>query len=181
MKKIISISAVIMLFVITACNEQKKVSPANTQADAQVTSSEQKNLETAKQLWAFWNGGDTNSLKAIAIPGVKRHVNGILTSSEVSGIIAAYVGFKTAIPDLNFTYDLVVKGNKVYSKWVGKGTNTGMFGPYSPSGKPSVTNGLTESTFNDEGKLIKEDVYYDPYSYEEGIGFKKIAPAAKKQ
>ena len=55
-----------------------------------------------------------------------------------------------------------------------------MFGKYSPSGKPSVTNGFTEYTYNDEGKLIQEDAYYDPYSYEEVIGFKLIPPPTKK-
>lgn len=180
MRKIISISVLIILFGIAACNEQKKELVSNTQADAQVNSSEQKNLETAKQVWKVWNGGDTNSLKAISIPALTRHANGVLASSDLSGYIATCVGFRTGVPDLNFTYDLIAKGNKVYSKWIAKGTNTGMFGTYSPSGKPLVTNGFTEYTYNDDGKLIQEDAYYDPYSYEEVVGFKLIPPAAKK-
>ena len=88
MKKIISISVVIMLFGITACNEQKKESLSDTQADAQVNSSEQKNLETAKQVWKVWNGGDTNSFKSIAIPALIRHANGVLASNDLSGYIA---------------------------------------------------------------------------------------------
>lgn len=180
MRNIINISVVIMLFGITACNEQKKESPSNTQADAQVNSAEQKNLETAKQVWKVWNGGDTNTLKAIAIPALTRHANGVLASSDLQGYTATWAAFRTAIPDMNFTFDLVAKGNKVYSKWIAKGTNTGMFGTFSPSGKPIVTNGFTEYTYNAEGKLIQEDAYYDPYSYEEAIGFKLVPPSAKK-
>jgi hypothetical protein len=126
-------SVAIFLFGITACNEQKKESPSNSQSDVQSNSSEQKNLETAKQVWKVWNGGDTNSFKAIAIPALTRHANGVLASSDLSGYIGTWVAFEQVFLDLNFTYDLVAKGNKVFSKWTAKGTNTGMFGTYSPS------------------------------------------------
>lgn len=92
------------------------------------------------------NGGDTNLLKSIVIQILIRHANGVLASNNLSGYIATCVIFRTGIPDLNFTENLVAKVNKVYSKWTAKGTNTGMFGKFPPLDKPSITNSFTEYT-----------------------------------
>ena len=162
MKKLASISLLFLLFVITSCNDQKKDTQSNVQVYAQTNPVEQKIMETTKQIFKAWNDGDTNLVKANTVEKFEHYSNGVLTSGDQSGFAGLIKFFKTAYPDLNFTYDIVVvKGNKTYVKWTGKGNNTGMSGTKPPTGKAMVFNGFSIYTFNEEGKATQEDGYFD--------------------
>ncbi len=85
--------------------------------------------------------------------------------------------FRTALPDIHFTYEIVaLTDNKTLTKWTAKGTNTGNFGDQPATGKPSVTHGFTILTFNEEGKAISEEAYFDTMSYLGAWGYTLSAP-----
>ena len=177
MKQITSYS-VLFLLVLISCNNQKQES--KPEGDSTKTSKEQKILENTKIHYEAWNKLDTTLMKTVTIEKITRYANGKLASSDQTGLAATMNYFKTAMPDFTLTTgDLIINDNKSYTKWIVKGTNTGMFGKNPPTGKSGETNGFTILTFNDEGKVTKEEAYFDQLSYLEAWGYTVTPPKTK--
>ena len=177
MKKITSYS-VLFLLVLISCNNQKQES--KPEGDSTKTSREQKILENTRTHYEAWNKLDTNLMKTVTIEKITRYANGKLASSDQTGLATTMNYFKTAIPDFTLTPgDIIINDNKSYTKWIVKGTNTGMFGNNPPTGKSSETNGLTILTFNDEGKVTQEEAYFYQLSYLEAWGYTVTPPKTK--
>ena len=143
--------------------------PVNT-ANAQAL--EEKIIATNRALYAAWNSGDAAIMEANMTAGFSRKQNGEESTNNREEYIGLMKMFKTAIPDITFTYELVaVSENKTLTKWTAKGTNSGMFGDQPATGKSSVTHGFTIMTYNDEGKAILEEAYMDQLSYLQAWGY----------
>lgn len=139
-----------------------------------------KIIATNEALFAAWNSGDTAIFEANLTADFSRKQNGEESTNNREEYIGLMKMFRTAIPDINFTYELVaVSGNKTLSKWTATGTNSGMFGDQPATGKSSVTHGFTINTYNDEGKAILEEAYMDQLSYLLAWGYTLTPPIAE--
>ena len=113
------------------------------EGDATRTSKEQQILENTKTHFEGWNKTDADLMKTVTIEKITRYANGKLASSDQEGLAATMNFFKTALPDFTLTPgDIIINGNKSYTKWIVKGTNTGMFGDNQPTGKTMETHGI---------------------------------------
>ncbi len=167
--------SVLAMVLFVSCNQQKK--EVENQAETKQKVFEEKISATNDALFAAWNTGDAAIMEANLTPDFIRKQNGEESSKNREEYIGLMKTFRTAIPDMKFTYELMdVKGNKTFSKWTAKGTNTGMFGDQPATGKPSVTHGFTILTYNDEGKAISEEAYMDQLSYLQAWGYTLTPP-----
>lgn len=172
LSKISVLSMLLLLFV--SCNEKQTNS---TSADADQKAFEEKITATNQKLFAGWNSGDLDLFEANLAEDCTRTQNGEQGPKNREEYIQLMQMFRTAIPDLKFTYELVaIEGNKTFSKWTGRGTNTGMFGDQPVTGKSSVTHGFTILTYNDEGKAIMEEAYMDQLTYLQAWGYSLVPP-----
>lgn len=173
-----SLSKIMLLFLtvalFTSCNQQK------TEVDSNQKAMEEKIVAANDALFAAWNTGDSAIMIANITEDFTRKQNGEPSANNRQEYINLMKFFRTAIPDMNFTFELVaVDGNRTFTKWTTKGNNTGMFGDQPATGKSSVTHGFTILTYNDEGKAVSEEAYFDQMSYLEDWGY-TLTPPAKK-
>ncbi len=142
-----------------------------------MTRQEQRMQETNANMFKAWNDQNFDLMRSISVPGMTTYLNGDQTSADQSGYEEFMNLFLTAIPDLKFTLgNNVFTGNKSYTEWTSNGTNTGNFQSAPPTGKQHVTKGITIATYNDEGKITREDIYFDNLSYLEAWGYELSPP-----
>ena len=166
---------VFTIVLLTACNQQKN--DVNTEAETEQKVIEEKIVAANEALFAAWNSGDAAVMEANLAADFSRKQNGEPSAKSREEYIDLMKFFRTAIPDMTFTYEVVaVNGNKTLTKWTTKGTNTGMFGDQPATGKSSVTHGFTILTYNDEGKAISEEAYFDQLSYLQAWGYTLTPP-----
>ncbi|MFC4720939.1 ester cyclase [Geojedonia litorea] len=169
---------VLTMVVLASCNQQKN--DVKTEAEIKQQALEEQMTAANEALFVAWNSGDTSIVEANMVAEFTRKQNGEPDAKRRDDYIGLINTFRTAIPDITFTYELVtIVGNKTISKWTAKGTNTGMFGDQPPTGKSSVTHGLTIFTFNDEGKVVSEEAYFDQLSYLQQWGYTLVPPATE--
>ena len=176
MKTLSKITLLVFTVVLLAsCNQQKN--DVKTEAETKQKALEEKIVATNEALFAAWNSGDAASMEENLTADFSRKQNGEPSAKNREEYIGLMKFFRTAIPEMTFTHELVaVNGNKTLSKWTTTGTNTGMFGDQPATGKSSVTHGFTILTYNDEGKAIAEEVYFDQLSYLQAWGYKLTPP-----
>ncbi|MEZ5008083.1 MAG: ester cyclase [Chitinophagales bacterium] len=161
-----------------SCNQENTT--IESEADTQQKALEEKILATNEALFGAWNSGDAAIMEANLAPNFNRKQNGEPSAQNPKEYVDLMTFFRTAIPDMTFEYELVgVVGNKTITKWTTTGTNTGMYGDQPATGQPSVTHGLTILTYNDEGKAIGEEAYFDQLSYMEDWGYTLTPPTAE--
>ena len=166
------------LGLLLSCNQP--TNDAESEAAAQQEALEDKMIATNEALFTAWNTGDASIMEANLTEDFSRKENGDQAQNNRKEYIELMQSFRTAIPDMNFTHELVaVEGNKTLTKWTTKGTNTGMFGEQPPTGKSSVTHGFTIISYNDEGKATSEEAYFNPLSYLEAWGYTLTPPTAE--
>lgn len=150
------------------------------EGDVTGASKGQQILENTKTHYEAWNKTDADLMKTVTIEKITRHANGKLATADQAGLAATFNFFKTAVPDFTLTPgDIIIKGDKSYTKWVVKGTNTGMFGDNQPTGKTMETHGLSILSFDDNGKVTQEEAYFDQLSFLEPWGYTVTPPAVK--
>jgi predicted ester cyclase len=151
---------------------------AGGDAGGESSAREQQLLAVHAQLIEAWNNNDTELLYANSVENLERFGNGVLEAgnqAEYAGLMAA---FHTAIPDFSITAsDPFVRGDQAYIRWTAEGTNTGMFNENPPTGKSSVTHGFSIFTYNAEGKVIKEEAFFDNLGYLTAWGYTLTPPA----
>ena len=68
-------------------------------------------------------------------------------------------------------------GNTVVARFTARGTNDGSFGPFSPTGREMRFDVCEILEFDDQGKIVGGDAYYDQFSILTQLGHVE-APAA---
>ena len=63
------------------------------------------------------------------------------------------------------------KNNRVFIKWTFTGTNTGVFGESPATGKKVKILGFSSVLLNTEGKIVKEDVFYNELDLLQQLGY----------
>lgn len=109
-----------------------------------------------------WNAHMIDNLKSLSIENLIRTANGANQASNINEYEAMMKMFITAFSDFKVTLNkAVVKDNKVYINWTCTGTNDGVFMDNPATGKKVVNHGFSVWSFNGDGKIIREDAFYD--------------------
>src|SRR5438128_10733553 len=91
-----------------------------------------------------WSRGDMSAIEAVIAPDYAVHdPNPPGRAGGVEGEKQTVRMYRTAFPDLTFTIeDLVAEGDKVVSRFTGRGTHRGELMGVPPSGKQVVVSGI---------------------------------------
>jgi steroid delta-isomerase-like uncharacterized protein len=164
-----------LLFLLNSCKGKQE--DQNRKIAIKEQALEQSMITASEKYLKAWNENDMDLIRTITMNDFVRKANGEITSPDQRGIEGVMQYWHTAIPDLKITLDqLVVKDGKSYTSWTCTGTNTGNFGETPPTGKKIKTTGFTVLTFNEDGKIMKEDAYYDLLGMVEGWGYTLTPP-----
>lgn len=127
---------------------------------------------TCQQTWIDGlNRGDVSVAdKVFAQDGVI-HINGSPDPNlSVAGFKQMMVGLLTAFPDLRIAIeDQIVAGDKVATRWVAEGTNSGPFGPVPPTGRRVRVDGLILDRVAD-GKIAERWEQWDQAGMMQQLG-----------
>ena len=124
-----------------------------------------------------WNKKDMDSLRLVADEGYVRRLNGIEVAININELEANMNIFFMGFPDLEIRIDKsIIKDSLLFAKWTFKGTNTGVFGESPATGKSIVVHGFSELIFDTQGKIKKEDVYYNELELLQQLGYSLNPP-----
>lgn len=175
MGKLIFLLLLISFLAASACKDQKPEHVPNSLPTEMPM--EETLKEVSKNYLLAWSGNDTSLLKEIAIRNIVRNVNGDITTSSHKELIKAMKFWHTALPDFKVVEkEIIIEGNRAYVNWTSTGTNTGMFGEMTPTGKKSNTEGFSILTFDDSGQLLHENAYYDLLGVMQDWGYSVSPP-----
>jgi len=119
-----------------------------------------------------WNFKNMDSLRSVSVDTMIRHLNGIQVASNQNEMEANMNIFFKGFPDLKVSIlNSTIKDNQLFAHWTFKGTNTGIFGEAPATGKSIIVSGYSELSFNTEGKIIQEDVYYNELQLLQQLGY----------
>ncbi len=86
------------------------------------------------------------------------------------GVRAFISMYRTAFPDVHLAVeDLVAQGDKVVTRWVGRGTHRGELMGLAPTGRPAVITGITIDRYAN-GKLVESWANWDTLGLMQQIG-----------
>lgn len=139
----------------------------------------QKQMAQQVRTWvdSCWNQRNFKALEALTSATSTRLMNGVKVAEGPAELEAHLQLFFTAFPDLVITTDEVhFTDDLAFFQWNARGTNTGVFGEVAPTGKRVNINGLSHLSFSEEGKIVKEIVYYNELELLQQLGYTLIPP-----
>ena len=121
------------------------------------------------------NRGDVSAADRAFAPDCVVHINGSPEPNlSLGGFKEMMSGLLGAFPDLRLTVeDQIVAGDKVATRWVAEGTNSGPFGPVPATGRRIRIGGLILDRVID-GKVVERWEQWDQMAMMQQLGF---APA----
>ena len=121
------------------------------------------------------NRGDVSAADRAFAPDCVVHINGSPEANlSLGGFKEMMSGLLGAFPDLRLTVeDQIVAGDKVATRWVAEGTNSGPFGPVPATGRRIRIGGLILDRVID-GKVVERWEQWDQMAMMQQLGF---APA----
>ena len=133
---------------------------------------EEKNTKVLSDLIdSVWNRKDLKVIDTYFHNSFTRRVNSVNLASSKNELTANLQIYFTGFPDIRIQADnMVSKGNQVYMTWTLTGTNTGVYGELQPTGKKVRISGITRFEFDESGKIIHEDVFYNELSLLQQMG-----------
>lgn len=132
-------------------------------AKASAMSEDEKGMMTQlNTITKAWNDFDADLFKSVVTDNVVRNANGIPEVKSFEDYKNFMTVFHTGFPDFKVVMDNVaVQGNAAYVNWTVNGTHTGEFMGNEATGKAITTHGMSVWHFNEEGKAVQEDAFYD--------------------
>ena len=128
-------------------------------------------------LGACWNKKEITKLEMVMTEDASRRVNNITVANNRKEVAANIAVFISGFPDLNITMSNLHISNKYASyNWIFSGTNTGIFGEFPATGKKVKISGMSKVTFNEEGKIVLEDVSYNELDLLQQLGYSLDPP-----
>jgi len=118
------------------------------------------------------NRGDVTGADEAFAPDCVIHITGSpVPDLDLAGFKQMMAGFFAAFPDLHFTMnDQIAVGDKVATRWVGEGTQTGALGAAPPTGKRIRIEGLIFDTVIN-GKVAERWEQWDQPAMLRQLGF----------
>ena len=156
--------AVVMLLIAGGCGSEL------AQTEEEMKALTERNLEV-------WNEGNLVLVDELYTPDYVRHEVDI--SEDLAGADAfkeLVTSVRTTYPDFNVTAEeIIVRDDRVVTRWTATGTNTGPMGDLSPTGKKVQFSGVSISRVVN-GKLAEEWVFYNQTAMFLQLGFKLVPP-----
>jgi steroid delta-isomerase-like uncharacterized protein len=91
---------------------------------------------------------------------------------------AYIINFIRAFPTLKIEIDTMIqKEQQIITTWTFQGTNTGEFAEYLPTGKKAKVSGVSLFLFDKEGKITREDTYYNELYLLQQLGYTLQPPS----
>jgi steroid delta-isomerase-like uncharacterized protein len=117
------------------------------------------------------NRGDASVADDVFASDGVVHINGSPDPNLSVGAFKQMVsGLLAAFPDLRFTIeDQIVAGDKVATRWIAEGTNSGAFGPTPATGRRVRINGLILDRV-DAGKVVERWEQWDQMGMMQQLG-----------
>jgi steroid delta-isomerase-like uncharacterized protein len=143
------------------------------------TEVEEENKKTAISFAAtIWNDKDLSQIEIFYADEFTRMVNNIEVTSDKIELLANIQVYFTGFPDLKFSIEKIIPyHDKVFMNWTITGTNTGMFGEFPATGKKVKVSGITHFDFDEEGKFIYEEAFFNELSLLQQLGYSLTPPA----
>jgi steroid delta-isomerase-like uncharacterized protein len=137
-----------------------------------------KNKETVKDLVrVVWNGKNLDSIDLFFSDLSPRRINNVEVSRTKKELIANIKVYLTGFPDMELNInELLFFEAKVYMNWTITGTNTDIFGDLPATGKKVKVSGVSIFTFDEQGMIIYEDVFFNELSLLQQLGYQLIPP-----
>lgn len=124
-----------------------------------------------------WNQHKTISAQEFMSIDFTRNLNGITVAKGPMELEAYIKNFIRAFPTLKIKIDTMIqKDQQVVTTWTFQGTNTGEFAEYLPTGKKAIVSGVSLFLFNEEGRIIREDTYYNELYLLQQLGYTLTPP-----
>jgi steroid delta-isomerase-like uncharacterized protein len=124
-----------------------------------------------------WNQHKTISTQELMSTDFTRNLNGITVANGPIELEAYIKNFIRAFPTLKIKIDTMIqKDRQVVTTWTFMGTNTGEFAEYLPTGKKAKVSGVSLFRFNKEGRIIREDTYYNELYLLQQLGYSLNPP-----
>lgn len=132
--------------------------------------SNEVNREVARQFFEqIWNQRDESAIDRFTIPDVRGNDGDFGTGREA--FKEQWRGWFIGFPDLKFEVaDIVVEGEKVVTRWVLTGTNTGPFLGHAPTGRAVRVDGMSLDRIVD-GKVVEGFDAWDALGLRRQLGF----------
>lgn len=119
-----------------------------------------------------WNHHKTISTQELMTNDFTRNLNGITVANGPAELEAYIKNYIRAFPTLKIKIDTIIqKDRQVITTWTFQGTNTGEFAEYLPTGKMAKVSGVSLFRFNKEGKITREDTYYNELYLLQQLGY----------
>jgi steroid delta-isomerase-like uncharacterized protein len=127
---------------------------------------------------SIWNEKDLSQLDQFFSQEFKRRVNNVEIASNKEELTANIQVYLTGFPDLNLLIDDILPyHDQVIMNWTITGTNTGVFGEFPATGKKIKVSGLSHLSFDENGKISYEDIFYNELSLLQQLGYSLTPPA----
>ena len=153
----------LLLLLLVSCNQPNKTikNKATPLIEAQVSS-----------YLVAQNSIGKNKVDSLLSESFIRNMNGIQMVSSIREHKANMHIFLNGFPDMNFTFpSQLIKDNEAFIVWIFTGTHTGVFGEINATGKKVKVNGISHLYFDKEGKIYREDVFYNELDLLQQLGF----------
>lgn len=170
MKNIFTFFFLGVFFVFITCKQKQ-----NQKDTLQLENNISATLEI--MITECWNNKNMEKFKEIASEDFVRNVNDITIAKSRNEMEAAMNLFFTGFPDLNITLsNTIVKGNRIFTNWTATGTNTGVYGEVQATGKKVKFSGYAIDYYDESGKFIREDIYYNELMLLQQLGYRLSSP-----
>jgi steroid delta-isomerase-like uncharacterized protein len=155
---------VVILICILSCNTVPKKS------DALAEDSFKYNLSI--YIDSCWNGKNLGLLTQIVSDDFVRSLNGINVVKGANELEAHINTYIKAFPNLQITAsESFMQENTIITTWTFTGTNTGEFTEFDATGKKTKVSGVSIIEFNDDGKMSREETYYNELYLLQQLGY----------
>lgn len=174
MKSLGLISFVILLTVVS-CQLGDKTSKQQSDENESALSSTYKSF-----INGAWNDKNMDALKSVSIENYIKNLNGIQVAGNQSEMQAHMKVYFIGFPDTRVTVDdVIIKDRYLFTHWTFTGTNTGVFGETAPTGKKIQVSGYSKIAFDEQGRMVQEDEYYNELELLEQLGYTLNPPILK--
>ena len=137
--------------------------------------STEENKAIIRRWFAAFSSGDLAAVDDLYAADVVDHSPAVPNQAPGrEGIKQIVTAFRAAYPDLAFTVeDQIADGDKVASRWIARGANTGAFMGMPPTGKPVTIAGMLIVRVAG-GKMVESWVNFDALGMLQQLG---VVPA----
>ncbi len=121
---------------------------------------------------SVWNNQNMDSLKIIAVEKFTRKMNGSVVATNQQEVAAQMNIYFTGFPNTRIVVeDQIFKDNRLSVNWTFTGTHTGTFKEVTATGKKVHVSGHSTFKFNENGKILEEDAYFNELELLQQLGY----------